>query len=264
MSATSKRSNKNKYMLAAAALAAGLLAGGIGPAVYAVDSFQQPLSLHAAMTREALGGTFADANLKALIAANESQDTPGSEGRTEKRRHFDGNDVFPAALAYINREKTRALNLAVEADTDAQSRADTLRHLGLMLHSVQDFYLHTNYVEIAMETEKNHSDPYNTPLVDWSRVPDGYVGAKSSCRLAACSAVDTADAINKEGDTTHGGKVSLGGGVTQYKVARDLAIRETQRQWNLFETLVRNKLGTRATAVLTALKQADPKAPDEK
>ena len=180
------------------------------PVAYALDREPSSTGLHAGITREALGETLCAGNLKAVMEANESQDALGGDGIGEKRRHFEGS-VFPAALAYFNREKTRALNLATEADSDAESRADALRHLGLMLHSVQDFYLHTNYVELELEETHNKSDPYNIPLVDWSRVPDGYAGTKSGAKLAACESNSSDDAINKDSVTTVGGRKPVPG-----------------------------------------------------
>ncbi|HEY9792143.1 MAG TPA: HET-C-related protein [Candidatus Obscuribacterales bacterium] len=245
--------HKNKYILALLALSAAMPA-----ALYALDSSRAALSVHGAITRDALNSTLAPANLKAVIDANDSQDAPG-EGQSEKRRHFEGN-VFPAAVAYINREKNRALTLSAEADTDEQSRADALRHFGLMLHAVQDFYLHTNYIELELEDQHNKSDPYNLPLVDWNRVPDGYGGSKSGKQLAACMAVDGNDPIDKSAATTPGGRVVVAGGATQFTVAQELAVKETERQWKLFETLVRTRCAGRAPAVLAALRHADPTA----
>jgi Heterokaryon incompatibility protein Het-C len=255
MSRRSLPAHKNKYMLA---MAASLIA--CAPFVYALDTEPAVMGLHAGITKEALGETLCAGNLKAVMDANESQDAPGSEGEKEKRRHFEGS-VFPAALAYVNREKTRALNLSTEADSDGESRADALRHLGLMLHAVQDFYLHTNYVELALEDAHNKSDPYNIPLVDWSRIPDGYVGTKSGAKLAACETGSNDEAINKDSLMAAGGRVGVPGGGTQYSVARDLAVRETQRQWNLFETLVRAKCAGRSSAVLTALRNVNAPPP---
>jgi hypothetical protein len=198
----------------------------------------------------------AEANLAAIVAANDSQDLPSGDGATEKRRHFDGASMS-ASVGFINREKTRALNLASEADTDLESRSDALRHFGLMIHCVQDFYLRSNYVELQLEQKQNKSEPYNIALVDWSKIPDGYSGTSSGTRLTAAKQGATDDILNKDSGSTSGGKQIVDGDVTYFKVARDLALRETQRQWNLFETLLRARCGSRAPAVVAALRQAD-------
>jgi hypothetical protein len=44
--------------------------------------------------------------------------------------------------------------------------------------------------------------------------------------------------------------------MTYYQIARALAIRETQRQWDLFQALVRRRYAAHAAAITTAFKQA--------
>jgi hypothetical protein len=234
--------NKNKKIAALL-----MVAASVYPAGYAMDTDSPQDSVHAQITREALGGAIAPENLKLIIDANDSQDAPGSEGATEKRRHFDGRSIA-SAYQYVEREKTKALNLAAEADSEPEARLESLRHLGLALHSLQDFYLRSNYVETQLENPATKEDPYNIGLVDWSKVTEGkYTAAKHG---------DAEDALNKDSVTTGGGKTAVSGTATYHSVARDLAVRETQRQWNLFETLVRGRCGDRAPAVLAALRQA--------
>lgn len=246
--------HKNKYMLALS-LVAGMSCAPFG---YAMDPESPKYAgLHAEITREALVGVLGDQNLEAVIEANLSQDAAGSEGALEKRRHFDAT-TLNSSVQYINREQAKALNFALEADTEPDSRSDALRHLGLMLHTVQDFYTRSNYVENALEHPENKADPYNLPLVDWTKVQSGM-------KLTAAKHGDPEDVLNKDASTAAGGKVVLADKVTQHSVARDLAVRETQRQWNLFETLVRSKAGDRAPAILAALRKAStPSAAEAK
>lgn len=234
--------NKNKKIAALLMVVAFLY-----PAGYAMDTDSSQSSVHAQITRDALTEMVAPENLRLIIEANDSQDAPGGEGVAERRRHFDASAIA-GAYHYIEREKTKALNLASEADTEPEARLDALRHIGLMLHSVQDFYLRSNYVETQLENPEAKVDPYNISLVDWTKVSEGkYTAAKHG---------DPEDALNKDSSTAGGGKTSLGGKVTYHSVAKDLAVRETQRQWNLLETLLRSRCGDRAPAVLAALRKA--------
>jgi hypothetical protein len=211
------------------------------------------------ITRDALKDVLAPVSLQAVIKADESQDKPGSEGVAEIRRHFDGS-ALPAAAAYMMREQSRAVTLACEADTDPESRAEALRHLGLMLHSAQDFYLHTNYLELQLEDPRNLSDVYNLPLADWNKVPDGYSSARTGLKLVGYDTFRSNDLINKDSATTAGGKQIAGrSGVALFDIACDLATRETKHQWSLFEVLVRTRCGSRAPAVLDALRNGDVK-----
>jgi hypothetical protein len=217
------------------------------PAVYAMDSASSQVDVHGQITHDALTGSISEGNLKLIADADSSQDAAGSEAARERRRHFDGSSIN-ATLNYIFREKNKALVLAAEADTEPQSRLDALRHFGMMLHAVQDFYLRSNYVEQQLAQEANQADPYNIALVDWNKVAAG--------AFSAAKHGESDDPLNKDNSTVGGGKTSVAGKITYHSVAKDLAVRETQRQWNLFETLVRNRCGDRAPAVLAALRQA--------
>jgi len=216
------------------------------PTGYAMDTASSPPSLHAQITHDALAGSLSDDNLKVIIDANDSQDAAGSDGAKEARRHFDANSINNT-VNYINREKNKALTLASEADSEPQARLDALRHFGLMIHAAQDFYLHSNYLEQQLRTEENRNDPYNIALVDWNKFPE---------KMSAAKYGDPEDALNKDSATAGGGKTAIAPKVTYHSAARDLAVRETQRQWNLFETLVRARCGDRAPRVIAALRQA--------
>lgn len=213
--------------------------------------------VHAEITREALRGVLNEANLSYVIEANKSQDKPGSNAAAELRRHF-GEENFQSSLAYIDREKKRALNYAAESDSDAEARGYALRHLGELFHAVQDFYSRTNYLELMIENPQYKQDPFQIPLVDWQKVPEGYPGLKCySAKAGTVNAGESALIVKDNERTSQGGKV-ISGKTTYFQAARDLAVRETARQWNSFEALVRGRCGTRAAAVMAALKEASP------
>ena len=210
-------------------------------------------NIHDQITREALKGVFSEANLKIIIDANTAQDRAGSESVLELRRHF-ADERFVSSIGYIDREKKRALNYACESDTDPQQRGRALVHFGEMLHCVQDFYSRTNYLELIIALESKNFDPYEIPLVDWAKVPDGYPGLVSS---GGAGGQDAAD-ISKESKESRQGKKIAGARITYFHAARELAVRETQRQWTSFETMIRNRCGQRAAAIIAALKEASP------
>lgn len=237
--------------IARAVVAAALTIGAVSSRSHCFTSGEAGgQTVHEQVTRDALAGTISDANLSFICKAVNSQDAPGSEGATEPRRHFEGGN-FSAALSYIDREKRTALNYAAEADADAGNRAQALRHFGLMLHTVQDFYSKTNYVELQLENPAYRSDPYSIELVEWARVPAGYSGRKSGCQLQEVTDTKLDSPANEAGKR-------VVGGTTYFKVARELALKETQRQWAAFETLVRGRCHGRAEAIIAALKQASP------
>lgn len=208
--------------------------------------------IHAEIIREALRDSISEPNLNFMIQASQSQDAAGKEAAGDSRRHFDNNN-FNAALAYIDREKKMALNYAADADQDFQNHAQCLRHLALMLHTAQDFYSRSNYVELLLEDPRNRRDPLNLSLVDWSKIPSGYVGQTSGTELNS-GLQDSKD----NADLAEGKKMS--GGYSYFQIARELAIKETQRQWNLFATLVQGRYRDRANAILTAIKTTSIKS----
>ncbi len=233
-------------------LAVTLISMQPSPGLAFSSSDGQGGKVHAEITEEGLRGTIGSSNLKLIIDANEAQDKKESEGAKDSRRHFAAKTV-ESALSYIDREKKSALNYACEADTDQESRANALRHFGMLLHSAQDFYSQSNYVELSLKGPQFRGDPLQIPLVDWSRVPGGYEGLVAN----AADSLDNAVNFSKDNPTTDQGK-KVAGKTTYYNIARELAIRETQRQWALFETLIRNRCGDRAPKIIAALKQASP------
>lgn len=203
-------------------------------------------NIHEQILKEALGNQFSATNLEIMIKGSESQDAANSEGAKEPRRHFDSTAV-QSSVSYIDREKRKILNYAQDADSNPDSRARVLHHIGLMMHTVQDFYSRSNYIELRARQLKQTgklANPYDMDLVDWSKLPEGYDGGGEALGLAE---------VKKE--TPEDGKQQLGSS-THYKVARELAIRETQRQWTSLESLLRNRYQGKATAIITALKEA--------
>lgn len=203
--------------------------------------------IHALITTEALKGTICDGNLELIEKACSSQHAAGSAAAKDARRHFDDNNLTKS-VAYLDREKKTMLNYAADADTNIDDRAHALYHFGLMLHTAQEFYSKSNYIELKLQQAASRGtvpDPYNLDLVDWSKLAESYPGLQAGSPLFDKGTPDKAEA-----------KMSTTGKVTYYQIAKELAIRETQRQWNFFERLARNKFGPRATAILTALKEA--------
>lgn len=211
--------------------------------------------IHEQITREALGSTICDGNLSIIVRGCLSQDAPGSEGAEEPRRHFREN-ALSRTLSYIDREKRKVINFAATADGSEKDRARALYHMGLMLHTAQDFYSQSNYIEVK-ESDANDkkrtygANPYSMELVDWAQLQT----------LAQQQAPGQKPPIfkfenfDKQNPSSAQGQTRLGG-ATYYKMARELALRETQRQWNSIETLIRNRFGARANQILTALRQA--------
>lgn len=114
----------------------------------------------------------------------------------------------------------------------------------------QDFYSRSNYLEIqsAILSEKlgkDGFDPYNIELVDWNKLLND---------LKRNEPVIYGPATQAKEDAGQGKKPLSS--ATYFKAARELAVHETSRQWEVLETLIKQRYHERAITILAALKQA--------
>ena len=128
---------------------------------------------HEAITRKALAAHFSPHALDAIVAANIEQDDmlTGQIGHDEY--HFD-NNAFVNGYAYI--EKQRELLYGALGNEDAPT---AWASFGRLTHTAQDFYAHTNYVDMWL-TQFGEIPPHPTeidPLVEeFLNSPDMHSG----------------------------------------------------------------------------------------
>jgi hypothetical protein len=118
-------------------------------------------AFHIDMTRLALKDEFSPRALEAIIAANLNQDhVRGQIGHDEY--HFD-NNAFEKSYAYI--EEQRALTVSALLANDATS---AWAAFGRLTHTAQDFYAHSNYVDLWLvrQLEGAHPTPPDIDPVD--------------------------------------------------------------------------------------------------
>ncbi|HKG53333.1 MAG TPA: hypothetical protein VKB04_03675 [Anaerolineales bacterium] len=107
---------------------------------------------HIEMTRLAIGEQFSPNAFEKIIEANLYQDRLlGQIGHDEY--HFDGNK-FEKSYAYV--EEQRALTVSSLRTNDALSAWSAF---GRLTHAVQDFYAHSNYVDLRLSCQ-----PHGTVL----------------------------------------------------------------------------------------------------
>jgi hypothetical protein len=121
------------------------------------------VSIHEEITREALAATqpvdngqklqFSTRAIQQIVDANKDTDQPVNQFNTEK--HFDGEDFLGGSKRLI-RLKERTITKVTSENPEASSAR---KDLGGALHTLQDFYAHSNWVELG------HSSPnINTKL----------------------------------------------------------------------------------------------------
>lgn len=112
---------------------------------------------HIEMTREALGSHFSERALEKIIYANINQDRlAGQFGHDEF--HFD-NNAIDKGNRYINEQRGYVVVASMLLPTSPDWYA-----FGRLLHSAQDFYAHTNYVTLWLDSKNGTPPP--APEID--------------------------------------------------------------------------------------------------
>jgi hypothetical protein len=110
------------------------------------------IPIHVQVTRTALEGLMSDSALRAVLGANAWVDAPWNQlGHDEL--HFD-NNAFDASYAYVERQ--RAL---IEPAMRRGEPRKAWRAFGRLIHTAQDFYSHSNYVDLWLACQPNGMVP---------------------------------------------------------------------------------------------------------
>lgn len=110
---------------------------------------------HDQLTRTALAGRFAPAALDEIAAANLRQDSLVNLLRS--KYHFDAN-AFAEAGMYVLEQESLAVRCVVD-----QRAVDARQAFGRLIHALQDFYAHTNYIALWVEA---HPDSMQNEVID--------------------------------------------------------------------------------------------------
>lgn len=115
---------------------------------------------HIEITKKSLGSFFSPASLREIARANVGQDSLGSLFGVQAHRHVCDCSVADS-LAYIEEEHTNLAALTLTTGAEGKQRAA----LGRLLHTVQDFYAHTNYVALWLSA-RGDTDSLDDATVD--------------------------------------------------------------------------------------------------
>lgn len=104
------------------------------------------------MTQLALGETFSSRALQKIIETNVYQDRlRGQIGHPEY--HFDDN-AFEKSYAYMEEQRALTISSLMANDPPAAWSA-----FGRLSHTAQDFYSHSNYVDLWLSSQTNGAIP---------------------------------------------------------------------------------------------------------
>jgi hypothetical protein len=128
---------------------------------------------HIEMMHLALENVFSQRALEKIIEANLNQDRLlGQVGHDEY--HFD-NNAFEKSHAYIEEQRALTVSSLVENDVRPAWSA-----FGRLTHTAQDFYAHSNYIDLwlARQPEGVHPlevNPMDSDLIDTTALRSGKV-----------------------------------------------------------------------------------------
>jgi len=107
------------------------------------------IQYHVSITRKALGENFSPRALEAILAANLKQDVllTGQIGHDEY--HYDNNAIAKSD-SYLEEQRALTLTAMERHDLPAARSA-----FGRLIHTAQDFYAHTNYVDLWLARFEN-------------------------------------------------------------------------------------------------------------
>lgn len=117
--------------------------------------------VHEDITNLALAGQIDAWYLEMVDAGNTAQDL---DNLWDSNAHFD-NMAIRGSLGYIGARWREALNLV-----EKQSYGSGCRQFGRLIHTIQDFYSHSNYVELHL---KRGVLPSNIAPANWKALPPG-------------------------------------------------------------------------------------------
>jgi hypothetical protein len=107
---------------------------------------------HVQILQQALGDIFSPTALAKIIQANVYQDRLSAQyGHDEY--HFD-NNAFEKSYAYIDEQRSLVISSLHREDT-----ASAWSAFGRLTHTVQDFYAHSNYIDLWLSLHTNGQSP---------------------------------------------------------------------------------------------------------
>lgn len=131
-------------------------------------------AVHEQITRAALvtgGPKISQESFTAIDNANMHQDIIDSTEFLDSKRHFD-DCTFKEGLKHVDACYAAISKHLANADTNKTDWSFVLSKFGELLHPVQDFYSHSNYVELKLKANAALK-PAQIPLVNWQSITPG-------------------------------------------------------------------------------------------
>lgn len=255
------------------------------------------MSVHKRMNNEVLGKELSDQSLFAFNYGNIAQDA--SPATTGKNDHHFCNNLMGRSLKYTDQVLEQVKEKLEKPQLNDAELMRIVKDMGARMHTLQDFYAHSNYTELKLAQNPNHRLG-EIPLVNWDDIRNGKAtdlrsgfyfyknGAVNELanQMTRQEVIDGLDSLGQKipgtkylndflyerdrargfagalhianekrytvlhadtakDDPRHpqGEVINPNTGLTLFEYARDLAKRETRKQWSNFEDLVRQTRG---------------------
>jgi hypothetical protein len=98
-----------------------------------------------------------------------------SKTRGEPTHHFDDDTLLGSANG-LEQSQAKLNKLIAKSDLSDDDAVQILREFGQRLHTMQDFYAHSNYIEHSLQANPNLR-PAQIPLMNFADIKNGNAGA---------------------------------------------------------------------------------------
>jgi len=136
-----------KLCIVAASITVALAVPQVANSFATFTGFGGPV--HESITIEALKTIVEKDCLDEIDKGNEKQDDVKSADFAVSSHHFDDN-ALQASVNYIDAQYVAITKLVPSAEANVSDRHTILLNFGQILHAVQDFYSHSNWVELQL------------------------------------------------------------------------------------------------------------------
>ena len=124
-------------------------------------------AVHESITRTALGSLgVSQQSMTTIDGGSTPQDIPGRSAFTDESHHCD-NCAIKAGRNYVESCYTQIAAHLCKAKDDPAELKYVLDKFGELIHTTQDFYAHSNYVELALKQQPSLAPSAMSP-VDWN------------------------------------------------------------------------------------------------
>ena len=111
-----------------------------------------------------------EASFQVIDDGNTSQDIPETAKFSDATHHCD-NSKLAESFAYIQERTQFIIEQAFQAHRNQEALKNALYAFGELLHTAQDFYSHTNYIELNLKRNVSLR-PEDIPLFNWDNLKE--------------------------------------------------------------------------------------------